>query len=824
MKTYLLLVALLLTTLGLRAQSLMGKVIDSATGETIPGAVVYIPQLKLGATTDANGAFVISPIPKGTYDMEVEILGYATITKQVTIKDSGVCHCKCDMQTSCNSENEVIITALGNITDSRRSPTPVTLVSHEAMLQKTSSTVIDAIASQPGVNETSEGPGTTKPQINGLGFDRVLVLMDGVPQEDFQWGDDHGILIDPYAVYDAEIIRGPASLQYGASAEAGVISFKSEPFAENGTVQGSALAEYQTNNGLVGNSEDIGGNNKGFVWNLRASTEEAHCYRDPKDGFVWGTAWQQQNARFTIGLNKSWGYTRFYASALHRRIEVPDGNRDSATGMFMFDAPQNGKLYPTRADFMSYNADVASDKILNEYQTWWQNSINAGKGRIGLDVGFTRSEHHDIDTGTIGQGNMVVNDIPYSLKYQITGANSGLKFTTGVNGMYEFENNYPEPPAPYIGNFEIPDYTDFEIGGYAILEKDFKNLTLSGGIRYDMSNFIGQSMYLINSGTPQQQQVAEGTPGAEEQFAGFNNTYTGPSGSIGASYQLPGNNYVKLNLAKSFRAPAIDELTSNGLNIGTKKFQLGNLNLKPEEGYEADFAYGNNGKNLSYEADAFCNYINNFIFADRTDSSLSGFPVYPTIANTAIIGGVSGYFNIHPVNTKWLEINNGFTYIYSYLPHQTDSTNHVPWTPAPHATTEVKIKLKDKPHCIVRGTYIEFGEARYWEQNNIYSAFYTELPSKAYSLYNAGIGTDFVNPETGKVICSLYVNCTNLLNLAYAGHLNLAQYFLSYNGNTATVTDPSQGIYNMGRNVGIKVLFPIGSSNVSGAKKTMDKD
>ena len=110
-------------------------------------------------------------------------------------------------------------------------------------------------------------------------------------------------LIDPYAIYDAEIIRGPASLQYGASAEAGVISFKTQPFAENGTIQGSVLTEYQTNNGYIGTSEDVGGNHNGFVWDLRASNEEAHDYWDPKDGYVWGTAWRQDNARLTLGLD-----------------------------------------------------------------------------------------------------------------------------------------------------------------------------------------------------------------------------------------------------------------------------------------------------------------------------------------------------------------------------------------------------------------------------------------------------------------------------------------------------------------------------------------
>ncbi len=819
MKNYILIVVLFLFSLGISAQKLNGKVVDSINGEAIPGAVVYFPQLKLVATTDENGRFSMASMPYGTYEMEVQIVGYSTYTRQLTINDSTTCNCKMCTMPGCTM-NEVVITSLGNVTNTQRSPTPVDIVTHDMLMQNSYSTIIDAISTQPGVNMTTEGPGTTKPQINGLGFDRVLVLTDGLRQEDFQWGDDHGILIDPYSIYDAEIIRGPASLQYGASAEAGVISFKTQPFAEDGTTQGSVLTEYQTNNGYIGTSEDIGANHNGFAWDLRASNEEAHDYWNPKDGYVWGTAWNQDNARLTLGLTKSWGYSRISVSLLERRIEVPDGNRDS-TGRFMYDAPQNGQLYPTKSDFLAYNPTIAGDKILAEIQTWWQNSINIGKGKLGLDIGFTQSIHHDIDTGTVGSGNFQVKDIPYSLKYQIVGANSGLKLTTGINGTYEFMNNYPEPDAPYIGDFEIPNYTDLQAGGYAILEEDYKNLTVSGGLRYDYNNFMGQSMYLLNPGTPEQKVYSDSTSGSVNQFRGFNTTYSGISGSIGVSYQLPDNNYLKLNISKSFRAPSIDELYSNGVNIGVNAFQEGNLNLKAEEGYQIDFAYGNNGKDVSFEADGFYNIINNFIFPVRVqsklgnDSMVDGVPFYQYIANKAIFAGFSGYFNIHPADTRWLEIDNNFTYVYSFFPNQTDSTQHVPWTPAPRLTTEIKFKLADRKKSILKSTYFEFGMAKYWAQNDIYSALYSEIPSLAYTLFNAGVGTNFVNPHTGRVICSLYINCTNLLNIGYADHLNLAQYFLMNNGSPVTVTQQSQGIYNMGRNVSFKLLFPIGGHKVS---------
>ncbi|MGH2642666.1 MAG: TonB-dependent receptor domain-containing protein, partial [Chitinophagaceae bacterium] len=384
---------------------------------------------------------------------------------------------------------------------------------------------------------------------------------------------------------------------------------------------------------------------------------------------------------------------------------------------------------------------------------------------------------------------------------------------TGINGTYEFENNMAAPPVPYIADYEIPDYTDFEIGAYAILEKDFKNLTLSGGLRYDVSNFIGKEMWLINADDYGQAIVHAETPDAELRFEGFNNVYSGWSGSLGASYQLPAHNYIKFNISKSFRAPAINELTSKDLNIGSNAIQLGNIHLKPEQGYQVDVAYGNDGKDVSFELDGFYNHINDFIFADKTDSVSGGYPIYQyRSSNTAILTGVSGYLDFHLRSVKWIDIRNGLTYLYSFIPNATDSTDHLPHIPAPHLTTEVKFKLNDKPHSILRGTYIKVGQTKYWAQKDIYSALYTELPSAAYILYNAGVGTDFVNPKSGKVICSLFINCTNLTNISYVDHLNLAQYFLENKGQIITVTNRRQGIYDMGRNIGIKVVFPFGGA------------
>jgi iron complex outermembrane receptor protein len=149
----------------------------------------------------------------------------------------------------------------------------------------------------------------------------------------------------------------------------------------------------------------------------------------------------------------------------------------------------------------------------------------------------------------------------------------------------------------------------------------------------------------------------------------------------------------------------------------------------------------------------------------------------------------------------------------------------LPFTPAPRLTSEVRFKLPTGRSCL-SNLYIQFGLAHYWAQNNIYSALYNELPSEAYTLYNAGIGTNFVDPKSKRVVCSLFINCTNLFNLAYIDHTSREQYFWAYNSvnnptnfgaTAAVVTQRTQGIYNMGRNVGFKVIFPFGGKVVKSA-------
>ena len=145
--------------------------------------------------------------------------------------------------------NEVIVTGLTGNTKLKHAVAPVSILTNKDLHAISSTNIIDAIAKQPGVSQLTTGSGISKPIIRGLGYNRILVLNDGIRQEGQQWGDEHGIEIDPQSINSVEILKGPASLMYGSDAMAGVLIFHRAPLLPQGEMKANISSEYQRNNG-----------------------------------------------------------------------------------------------------------------------------------------------------------------------------------------------------------------------------------------------------------------------------------------------------------------------------------------------------------------------------------------------------------------------------------------------------------------------------------------------------------------------------------------------------------------------------------------------
>src|SRR2546423_4297184 len=253
--------------------SLSGNVTDKNSGRPVPGATIYINDLKLGVVTDSSGHYNFKNLPSGSFLVEARSVGYKAVTKNVSINGPVVLNF--ELQENVVEESEVVVTGLSKATQIRRSPIPIVSVNHTFLSTNINTNIIDALTKVPGVTAVTTGPNVSKPYIRGLGFNRILTLYDGVRQEGQQWGDEHGIEVDQYSIERIEVVKGPASLTYGSDALAGVVNLIPTQPAPEGKISGNILGEYHTNNHEIAGSAMLSGTKKGLEWLGRISHKQA---------------------------------------------------------------------------------------------------------------------------------------------------------------------------------------------------------------------------------------------------------------------------------------------------------------------------------------------------------------------------------------------------------------------------------------------------------------------------------------------------------------------------------------------------------------------
>ena len=791
----------LLAAEGAYDNALTGKVVDKAAHTPLPGATVYFPDLHVGATADAQGNYTIKNLPKGRFLVEVHYIGYAAFT--ATILVNGATTHDFELSETLIEKNEVVITGVNLATSVKQNPAPISVIRKEYLDQQISTNIIDAIAKIPGVNQLTTGPAISKPYIRGLGYNRVVVVGDGVRQEGQQWGDEHGIEIDDYNVSKIEVLKGPASLVYGSDALAGVVNIvPPSPLAE-GRIKGNVAANYLSNNGQVSYHADLAGNQNGFSWNVYGTQKWAHDYKNKYDGYVFNSRFNNTNYGAGIGLNKQWGYSRLSFTSFNQNLGLVEGDRDEQ-GRFIKLVNVNGTEEEAVADdFKSYSMNVPKQKINHQKLVWDNNLYLHNGGRLGLTLGYQynqRREYGDVLAPDDPELNLQLKTLNYSLKYFFPEM-KGWQTTIGVNGMSQ-QNRISGD------EFLIPAYDLFDFGGFVITRKTFNKLTLSGGARFDTRSMKGKSLYLDAEGAPTGQPKDDG----QTKFASFDRNFSNVSASAGLSYEASEKVTLKLNVARGFRAPNIAELAANGVHEGTIKYEYGNQDLKPEVSTQVDGGVEYNNQHISLTASLFYNHISDFIFSRKllnaagTDSipatdNDEGYSAFKYQQTTANLYGGEMMLDIHPHPIDWLHFENTFSYVRATTANGTDSTKYLPNIPAGRWLSELRGNFK-KVGPFLRNGYAGVQMDMNLAQRNVFSAYETETPTDSYTLLNAHLGADFVN-KNSKVLFSLHFAVNNIGDVAYQSHLSRLKY-APENELTGRM-----GVFNMGRTFSVKVTVPI---------------
>ena len=679
--------------------------------------------------------------------------------------------------------NEITITGVTGDTKLKHATAPVSIVSPQVLHTTASTNIVDAIAHQPGVSQLTTGGSISKPIIRGLGYNRVVVMSEGVRQEGQQWGDEHGVEVDGSSVGSVEILKGPASLMYGSDAMAGVVIMHAQPTVPEGEMHANVSSEYQTNNGLFGYNLSMAGNQKGFVWDARYSDKMAHAYKNKYDGYVPGSQFRERAGRLMLGINRLWGYSRIVWTAYHLTPGIIEGERDDMTGELVRDDGFTAHGYGKSLPFQQ----------VKHYKAVWDNSIDLPKGYLKAIIGYQQNRRQEFEE-SMDECELYfkMHTLTYDLRY-VTNEFSGWKLSTGIGGMYQQSENKGE-------EYLIPDYRLFDFGIYTTVSKALGgSWTLNGGVRYDHRRLHGDAL------------EEDGTM----RFVDFSRRFNSLTGSLGAVCNINDHFNLRLNLARGFRTPNMSELASNGVHEGSVRYELGDLQLKAEYSLQADLGLDFTSRYVSAQLALFANRIDNYIFTHRSAETID--PDYLTYAYTqgdARLFGFEAGIDFHPIHS--VHFSNTFSYVDAQLLHQPADTKYLPFTPAPRWTSELKWELFHHSHSTINhlhttdaahrspfnNLYIAAGLDCNLKQTHIYRADDTETVTPAYVLLSLSAGTDV--QLKGKKIAELYITADNLLNRAYQNHLSRLKYA------DENIITARRGVYNMGRNITFKVVVPFG--------------
>ena len=665
--------------------------------------------------------------------------------------------------------NEVTVTGVTGDTKLKHATAPVSIVSAQVLRATSASNIIDAISHQPGVSQLTTGGSISKPIIRGLGYNRVVVMSEGVRQEGQQWGDEHGVEVDGSSVGSVEILKGPASLMYGSDAMAGVVIMHPQPTLGEGEMRANVSTEYQTNNGLFAYNLSMAGNQQGFVWDARYSDKMAHAYKNKYDGYVPGSQFRERAGRLMLGVNKAWGHSRLTCTAYHLTPSIVEGERD----------PETGDLVCSSVSPTSYKKSLPFQQV-KHYKAVWDNSLYLPSGYLKAIIGYQQNRRQEFEESEDEyELYLKLHTLTYDLRY-VTNERDGWKFSTGIGGMYQKSGNEGEECL-------IPDYRLFDFGVYATATKAIgERWTLNGGVRYDHRRL------------------------SEALSRHFN----GLTGSVGAVCNISDHFNLRLNLARGFRTPNMSELASDGVHEGSIRYELGNQQLKAEYSLQADLGLDFTSRYVSAQVALFANRIDNYIFTHRLDQVIEeGYLTYAYTQGDARLLGFEAGVDFHPIHS--VHFSNTFSYVDARQMNASADTKYLPFTPAPHWASELKWELSHHSHgtvhhhhttdaahrSLLNNLYLAAGLDCYLKQTHIYSADDTETPTPAYALVSLSAGTD-IQVKRRKV-AELYVTADNLLNRAYQNHLSRLKYA------DENVVTGRRGVYNMGRNITFKVVVPI---------------
>lgn len=696
------------------AQNSVSGTVTNPENQPLPGVSVYAPELHKGTTTDENGKYEFNNLPNGNLRIAFTYIGFTTQNKTITklLKENTL---DITLSQSVLEMDEVIVSTAFNRLQSQN----VMKVEHESiktLQQKGTSTLIEGLATIPGVSQISTGTSIGKPVIRGLSGNRVLVYSQGVRIENQQFGDEHGLGLNDAGIESVEIIKGPASLLYGSDALGGVLYFNPEKFANAKTFKANFSQKYFTN--TEGSNSSIGLKTSTDNWKflVRGSFNAHSDYKMADGDRVTNTRYNETDFKTGIGYSNSAFSSVFRYNYNKLDIGIPEEGIAEQSSSKDTQFPRQG----------IFNHLFSLNNVI-----FFENS------KLDVDLGYIANDRSEFEDSSDAILRMKLNTLNYNAKYHFPKFGK-IETIVGVQGMHQNNKNYGE-------EYLIPNAVTDDFGVFGTANYEWNSNVLQAGLRFDNRKITSES---------------HGIEDEEGYFQELDKSFDSFNASLGYKTKLAEPLTLRLNVATGFRAPNLAELTSNGVHEGTNRYEIGNADLKTEQNIQTDLNLEYKNSHFEFFINGFYNHINHYIYTSPTGETLDDNAIFAYVQDNAKLYGGEAGLHFHPHPLDWLHFETSFETVTA----KKDNNDYLPLIPANNWNNTIRTEFNIK-NWFTEG-YATLNVSSTFDQKNV-SGF--ETASKGYTLVNLGFGGTV---KLGKTAFDVNLNGNNLFDKNYIAHLS----------------------------------------------------
>lgn len=377
-------------------------VVKDQRGANIDGASVSLihQQRAVVATTtsDADGRFTLDNVLPGNYELKVARSGFTEFRKAVEVGANERKEISVSLLVNQVSEEVTVSAEAGQVVDARNIDQQVNVIPERQILERASEVVAQVVDEERGVNLQRTSPSLSAVFVRGLTGRNVAVYVDGVRYTTSAQRGGVGTffsLIEPSALATVEIIRGPASSQYGSDVLGGVVNFNT-----HAPIYGAVEPEFHGTTNVF--------------------------YSSPTNGFGG-------NARFSYGTRK-YGLVANLNGRRINRLRPGNGLDSHAATLRFLGIPSDffGERLPDTA-FTQYGGFLRAQLTLNEtsqlFLTYARNQQDGGRRYDQLLGG---------DGNLIADLRNLMTDLFYARLFkQHLGPFDNASFTFSFNGQRE---------------------------------------------------------------------------------------------------------------------------------------------------------------------------------------------------------------------------------------------------------------------------------------------------------------------------------------------------------------------------------------------------